>query len=141
MRAGRLLISISIKHAAHMTKSDSDLFSLIENFPVTASLKEADAGRYLINNVHNLREFGVREGRDITGLRIQDIAFPTTEWGRQFARLVEMLDVVAQETRSPAIQRSPFIDSCGNVQMGEITKFPYSDSTGRFSASLPIVTT
>ncbi|VVE27338.1 LuxR family transcriptional regulator [Pandoraea horticolens] len=55
MRTGRSLISSSIKYAAHMTKSDSNLFSLTENFPVPASLKEADTGRYVINNVHNLR--------------------------------------------------------------------------------------
>jgi hypothetical protein len=131
VRAGRSLNSRSIKHAAHMTKSDSNLLSLIANFPVSASLKEADTGKYVINNVHNLREFGVREGRDVTGLRIQDISFPTTEWGRHFAGLVEMLDIVAQETKSPTIRRSPFVDVCGNVQMGEITKLPIFGFNGK----------
>ncbi|WP_246178322.1 LuxR C-terminal-related transcriptional regulator [Pandoraea horticolens] len=42
-----------------------------------------------------------------------------------------MLDIAARETKSPAIQRSPFVDSRGNVQMDEITKFPIFGFNGK----------
>ncbi len=120
----------SIKQSALMMKSDSNLISLIENFPVPASLKESDAGRYVINNVHNLRQFGVGDWRDIAGLKIQDIAFPKTELGRRYARSVEALDVATREAKSPFTRRSRFVDYCGNVQMDEMTKFPIFGSNG-----------
>ena len=107
-----------------MMKSDSKLICLIENFPVSASLKESDTGRYVINNIHNLRQFGLQDWRDVTGLRIQDLAFPTTAWGRQYARSVEMLDIAARETKSAVSARHRFMDSDGGVQMEEATKFP-----------------
>lgn len=131
MRKGRSLISGSIKHAAIMMKSDSNLISLIENFPVSASLKESDTGRFIINNDHNLRQFGIENWRDITGLRIQDISFPQSEWGRQYARSVEMLDIAVRETKSPTIRRSRFIDKSGGVQMEEVTKLPIFGFHGR----------
>jgi len=115
-------------------KTDSNLISLIENFPVSASLKESDTGRYVINNVHNLRQFGIRDWRDIAGLRIQDIAFPTTEWGKQYVRSVERLDIAARETRSPVSARHRFIDSGGGVQMEEATKFPIFGFNGKVLA-------
>lgn len=124
MRKGRSLISGPIKHSALMMKSDSKLIGLIENFPVSASLKESDTGRFIINNHHNLRQFGIENWRDITGLRIQDISFPQSEWGRQYARSVEMLDIAVRESKSPTIRRGRFIDKCGDVQMEEVTKLP-----------------
>lgn len=55
--------------------SHSALLSLIESFPVSASLKEADTGKYIINNAHNARQFGVENPADLVGLTIRDIDF------------------------------------------------------------------
>lgn len=38
-------------------KSDSAIFSFIENFPTSASLKTADTGKYIANNIHNSIQF------------------------------------------------------------------------------------
>lgn len=105
-------------------KSDSKLLSLIENFPVPASLKESDTGKYVFSNCHNLRQFGVGHWRDVVGLRIDDLKFHQPEWGRHYARSVEMLDVAARETKVHATGRHRFIDNSGDVQLDEMTKFP-----------------
>lgn len=54
-------------------KSDSAVMSLIENFPVSASLKEADTGRYIVNNLYNARQFGVENPADLAGLTIHEL--------------------------------------------------------------------
>ena len=124
MRIGRSLITTLIRHFVFMMNSDSNLISLIENFPVSASIKESDTGKYVINNCHNLRQFGVGHWRDIAGLRIEDIKFHQPEWGAHYARSVEMLDISTRETKTHAIGRHRFIDNYGDVQMEEMTKFP-----------------
>ncbi len=45
-------------------KSDSAIFSFIENFPTSASLKTADTGKYIANNIHNSIQFGIKNPKD-----------------------------------------------------------------------------
>ncbi|CAJ4143223.1 transcriptional regulator [Burkholderia pseudomallei] len=49
-------------------KSDSAIFSFIENFPTSASLKTADTGKYIANNIHNSIQFGIKNPKDLTCL-------------------------------------------------------------------------
>ncbi len=56
-------------------KSDSAIFSFIENFPTSASLKTADTGKYIANNIHNSIQFGIKNPKDLEGLTIQDVKF------------------------------------------------------------------
>lgn len=105
-------------------KSESTIINFIENFPVPASLKEADTGKYIFNNTHNLRQFGVNHPSDVVGLTIQDLNFRQPEWGALYAQSIEKLDFSARENKSHAMSRHPFLANCGYAQMEEMTKFP-----------------
>ncbi|WP_226383283.1 helix-turn-helix domain-containing protein [Burkholderia mayonis] len=105
-------------------KSDSAIISFIENFPTSASLKEADTGKYIINNAHNSLQFGIKNPKDLIGLRIQDIKFNQPDWGAQYARSIERLDLSAREKKSHVMGRHQFLDDCGEAQVEEMVKFP-----------------
>ena len=84
-------------------KSNIELISLIENFPVSASLKEADTGKYVVNNSYFSRQFGVENPMDLVGITIRDLKFRQHEWGTQYATLIEKLDFHARENHSPPL--------------------------------------
>lgn len=109
-------------------KSDSAVISLIENFPVSASLKEIGTGKYIINNVHNSRQFGVENPMDLVGLTIHDLKFCQPEWGVRYANIIEKLDFCAIERKSHVIGRHQFLNDCGEVQLEEMAKFPVLSS-------------
>lgn len=105
-------------------KSDSAIISFIKSFPVSASFKEADTGRYIVNNLHNSRQFGIENPADLVGLTINDVRFCQPKWGEQYAAIIEKLDFRARESKSHVIGRHRFIDDCGEVQIEEMVKFP-----------------
>ncbi|OJA25016.1 helix-turn-helix transcriptional regulator [Burkholderia ubonensis] len=105
-------------------KCDSAIASLIENFPTSASLKEADTGRYIVNNLHNSLQFGIKNPKDLLGLTIQDIRFNQPDWGAQYAKSIERLDLSTREKKSHVIGRHQFLDACGEAQVEEMVKFP-----------------
>ncbi|QCP48662.1 LuxR family transcriptional regulator [Trinickia violacea] len=112
-------------------KSDSAIISFIDNFPVSASLKEADTGRYLVNNLYNSRQFGVSNPKDLVGLRIQDLRFNQPEWGKRYATMIERLDSRAREKKSHVLGRHQFLDDSGEAQLEEMVKFPVLGSRGK----------
>jgi hypothetical protein len=105
-------------------KSDSVIISFIENFPVSASLKEADTGKYIINNSYNSQQFGVRNAMDLIGLTIRDLKFCQPEWGTRYVHMIEKLDFRAREKKSHMIGRHQFLDDSGEAQLEEMVKFP-----------------
>jgi hypothetical protein len=105
-------------------KSDSAIISCIENFPVSASLKEADTGKYIVNNSYNSRQFGVPYPMDLVGLRIEDLKFCQPAWGKCYANTIEMLDFRAREMKSHVLGRHQFLDHSGEAQLEEMVKFP-----------------
>ncbi len=105
-------------------KSDSAIISCIENFPVSASLKEADTGKYIVNNVYNSRQFGIPYPMDLVGLRIEDLRFCQSEWGKRYANAIGMLDFSAREKKSHVLGRHKFLDHGGEAQLEEMVKFP-----------------
>jgi hypothetical protein len=111
-------------------KSDSAVISFIENFPVSASFKEADTGRYIVNNAYNSRQFGVENPKDLEGLTIRDLNFCQPEWGKQYSGMIEELDFNAREKKSHMLGRHQFIDNHGEVQLEEMVKFPVLGSRG-----------
>jgi hypothetical protein len=109
-------------------QTDSAIASFIENFPIPASLKEADTGKYVLNNVHNSQQFGIANPQDLVGLTINDVRFRQQEWGIQYARAIEKLDHFARETKSHATDRHQFLDDSGEAQLEEMVKFPVLSS-------------
>lgn len=105
-------------------KSDSTIISFIQSFPVSASFKEADTGRYIANNLHNSRQFGIEDPAELIGLTINDVRFCQPKWGAQYAAIIERLDFRARESKSHVIGRHQFIDDSGEVQIEEMIKFP-----------------
>jgi hypothetical protein len=105
-------------------KSNSELISLIENFPVSASLKEADTGKYIINNSYNSRQFGIPNPMDLVGTTIHDVRFCQPAWGTQYANMIEKLDLRAREKKSHVLGRHQFLDDGGEAQLEEMVKFP-----------------
>ncbi|WP_158900354.1 LuxR family transcriptional regulator [Burkholderia sp. L27(2015)] len=105
-------------------KSNSELTSLIENFPVSASLKEADTGKYVVNNAYFSRQFGVENPMDLVGITVRDLTFRQQEWGTQYATMIEKLDFHAREKKSHVLGRHQFLDDSGEAQLGEMVKFP-----------------
>lgn len=105
-------------------ESDSAIFSLIENFPTSASLKAADTGKYIINNYHNSIQFGIKNPKDLEGLTIQDVKFNKKDWGVRYARLIQDLDHSARVNKSHVLGRHQFLDDCGEAQVEEMIKFP-----------------
>ncbi len=105
-------------------KSDSAIISFLENFPVSASLKEADTGKYIVNNVYNSRQFGVQDPTDLVGITIRDLKFRQSEWGARYASMIEKLDFRAREKKSHVLGRHQFLDDDGDVQLEEMVKFP-----------------
>jgi hypothetical protein len=105
-------------------KCDSAIISFIENFPTSASLKEADTGKYIVNNHHNSRQFGIQDPRELCGLTIQDIRFNQPEWGEEYAHSIERLDFQARDQKAHAIGRHQFLDDSGEAQVEEMVKFP-----------------
>ncbi|TKC85992.1 LuxR family transcriptional regulator [Trinickia terrae] len=104
--------------------SDSAIISFIENFPVSASLKEADTGKYIVNNPYNSMQFGVQNPKDLAGLTIKDLKFRQPEWGAQYATMIEKLDFRAREMKSHVLGRHQFLDDNGAAQLEEMVKFP-----------------
>lgn len=111
-------------------KSESAIISFINNFPVSASLKDTHTGKYIVNNRHNSRQFGVEDPRDIEGLTIRDLGFRQTEWGNQYAQSIEKHDFLTNEKRTSVTRRNVFLDDSGDVQMEEMTKFPITGVRG-----------
>ncbi|PQV52648.1 sigma-70 region 4 domain-containing protein [Paraburkholderia sp. BL21I4N1] len=105
-------------------KSDSAIISFIENFPVSASLKEADTGKYIINNRYNSRQFGVENPAELVGLTINDLKFCQPEWGAQYAAAIQKLDFRAREKKTHVLGRHQFLDDSGEAQLEEMVKFP-----------------
>lgn len=105
-------------------KSDSAILSFIENFPVSASLKEADTGKYIVNNRYNSMQFGVKNPKDLVGLTINDLKFRQPEWGARYANMIEKLDFRARTTKSHVLGRHQFLDDNGDAQLEEMVKFP-----------------
>jgi hypothetical protein len=105
-------------------KPDSALLSLIENFPVSASLKEADTGRYVINNAYNARQFGIDNPMDLVGLTIHDVNFRQSQWGVEYAKAIAKLDFLARERKTHLLGRHQFLDDSGEAQLEEMVKFP-----------------
>ncbi|WP_101631199.1 hypothetical protein [Burkholderia pseudomallei] len=85
-------------------KSDSAIFSFIENFPTSASLKTADTGKYIANNIHNSIQFGINNPKDLEGLTIQDVKFNQKDWGIRYAQLIQDLDRSARKPTFPLLQ-------------------------------------
>jgi|GEM_PF-6778503 len=111
-------------------KSDSALMSLIENFPVSASLKEADTGRYIVNNLYNAQQFGIKNPKDMVGLTIHDVNFSHPGWGTQYASAIEKLDFLARDKKTHVLGRHQFLDDSGEAQLEEMVKFPVLGSQG-----------
>ncbi len=105
-------------------KSNNELISLIQNFPVAASLKEADTGKYIANNSYFSRQFGVENPMDLVGITIRDLKFRQHEWGTQYATLIEKLDFHAREKKSHVLGRNQFLDDSSEAQLEEMVKFP-----------------
>jgi DNA-binding CsgD family transcriptional regulator len=105
-------------------KSDCAIVSFIENFPVSASLKEADTGKYIVNNAYNSMQFGVKNPKDLAGLTIKDLKFRQPDWGAQYATMIEKLDFRAREKKSHVLGRHQFLDDNGEAQLEEMVKFP-----------------
>ena len=114
--------------------SDSALISLIENFPVSASLKAADSGKFIVNNVHNSRQFGIENPADMAGLTIRDVSFRRPDWGLLFSTSVEQLDLRVRETKCHAVGKNEFFDDNGEVQLEILTKIPVLGSRGNVLA-------
>lgn len=85
-------------------KSDSAIFSFIENFPTSASLKTADTGKYIANNIHNSIQFGIKNPKDLEGLTMQDVKFNQKDWGIRYAQLIQDLDRSARKPTFPLLQ-------------------------------------
>ncbi|AKC72273.1 LuxR C-terminal-related transcriptional regulator [Pandoraea oxalativorans] len=111
-------------------KSESSIISLIQSFPVSASLKDASTGRYIVNNAHNSRQFGVENPREIEGLTVNDLSFRQAGWGKQYAKSIEEHDFLVLEQRSSVIRRNKFLDDSGDAQIEEMTKFPILGARG-----------
>jgi hypothetical protein len=111
-------------------KSNSELISLIENFPVSASFKEADTGKYIVNNSYFSRQFGVENPMDLVGITIRDLKFRQQEWGTQYVTMIEKLDFHAREKKSHVLGRNQFLDDSGEAQLEEMVKFPVLGSRG-----------
>lgn len=105
-------------------KPDSALLSLIENFPVSASLKEADTGRYIISNAYNARQLGIDNPADLIGLTIHDVKFRHSQWGMEYANAIEKLDFLAREKKTHMLGRHRFLDDSGEARLEEMVKFP-----------------
>ncbi|MFJ2995671.1 LuxR C-terminal-related transcriptional regulator [Pandoraea sp. NPDC087047] len=111
-------------------KSESSIISFVQNFPVSASLKTADTGQYIVNNAHNSRQFGIEDPKDIEGLTIKDIRFRATEWGKLYANSIAEHDFLANENRTSVTRRNRFLDDSGDAQMEEMTKLPIMGTSG-----------
>ncbi|MGN6085376.1 PAS domain-containing protein [Trinickia sp.] len=105
-------------------KTDSLIASLIESFPVPASFKEADTGRYVVSNAHNSRQLGIEDPMDLVGLTINDVRLRQPEWGAQYAHAIEALDFRARDSKSHVIGKHHFLDDNGEVRFEEMLKFP-----------------
>lgn len=105
-------------------KSGIDIISLIEHFPVPASFKEADTGKYIVNNAINSRQFGIDNPQDLVGLTIHDVRFGQPKWGAQYAHSIAKLDLYVREKKTVAIGKHQFLDDSGEVQLEEMTKMP-----------------
>ncbi|MFJ2995720.1 LuxR C-terminal-related transcriptional regulator [Pandoraea sp. NPDC087047] len=111
-------------------KSESSIISFVQNFPVSASLKTADTGQYVVNNAHNSRQFGIENPRDIKGLTIKDIRFRATEWGKLYAKSIAEHDFLVHENQTSVTLRNRFLDDSGDAQMEEMTKLPIMGTRG-----------
>ena len=105
-------------------KSDNEIIRLIESFPVSASFKEADTGKYIVNNVHNSRQFGIQNPMDLVGLTIHDVKFCQAEWGVRYASMIAKLDFCARDKKAHMLGRHQFLDDSGEAQLEAMTKFP-----------------
>lgn len=111
-------------------RSDSALLSLIEHFPVSASLKEADTGRYIVNNAYNARQFGVADPSQLVGLTIHDLGARRSDWGMRYAHTIEKLDFSARDKKTHVLGRHGFLDDSGEAQLEEMVKFPVLGARG-----------
>lgn len=115
-------------------KTDNAVIRFIEDFPTSASLKEADTGRYIVNNASNSKQFGVDNPKDICGLTIKELNFRHAEWGGMYAKSIEKLDHFVRDKKSHITVKSAFLDHCGEAQMEEMTKFPLMGASGNILA-------
>jgi hypothetical protein len=105
-------------------KSHNGLIKLVETCPNAASFKEADTGKYIVNNAINARQFGILDPKDLVGLTVHDLNFAEPVWGVQYANAIEKLDFRASDEKSFVTQRHLFLDDSGEVQYEQTTKFP-----------------
>ncbi|WP_158899276.1 LuxR C-terminal-related transcriptional regulator [Burkholderia sp. L27(2015)] len=102
----------------------SELIKLIETCPCPASFKEADTGKYIVNNACNARQFGVLNPKDLNGLTINDLKFAQPTWGAQYASTIEKLDFLASDEKRFVTDRHLFLDDSGEVRYEKLTKAP-----------------
>ena len=105
-------------------RSHSGLIELIEACPNAASFKEADTGKYIVNNAINARQLGILDPKDLIGLTVHDLKFAQPVWGMQYASAIEKLDFLASDEKRSVTDRHLFLDDSGEVQYEKLTKFP-----------------
>jgi len=105
-------------------KSHIALIELVETCPNPASFKEADTGKYIVNNAANARQFGILDPNDLIGLTVHDLKFSQPVWGIQYANAIEKLDFLASDEKRFVTDRHLFLDDSGDVQYEKLTKFP-----------------
>jgi len=105
-------------------RSDDELISLIRSFPIPASFKEADTGKYIVSNSANSVQLGVSNPDDLIGLTIHDIKFCEPEWGARYANMIARLDFRARDGKTFVMGRHRFLDDNGDAQYEHMTKFP-----------------
>jgi hypothetical protein len=95
------------------------------SFPTPASFKEADTGRYIVNNVENANQFGVSNPNDLIGLTIYDLtSFVPAKFGAQHADWVAKLDFDVREKLTVGRKLHSFLSPNGDIQYQETIKFP-----------------
>lgn len=104
--------------------SDSTLIDLVRRLPISACYKEADTGRYIVNNLANSQVFGIESPDKVVGLTIRDLPFNQQSWGKRFGDVICRMDFAAQESKQPTHCRQRFLDGDGNARLEAILKIP-----------------
>jgi hypothetical protein len=119
-------------------KPSSELTSVIERYPHSASFKTQDTGTYLFANRRFAEDVGATSADALIGLTVHDLRFASSPTGSVQAAELARLDAAACSGRDMARRCFAFCKTdSGDLQFDEVIKLPV---IGRCNKVIGVVT-
>lgn len=140
-------IEQSMRDYIQFSNLDNFLISLIENFPYSGHLKDAQTGKYLHSNYYDIKSLGLESVDDLLGLTAKDLLAEDglwkpnlgagiMVWRRREIKMVEALDYQVRSTKRPLGNQSVYCKVNGLIRWGKMIKLPILDRQNKKSVAI-----